>query len=62
VGTLLGRGGHHEQEALLGSRELRDVVVRMRTSDVLLHGAIALFLCSKVSYSAAFDLDDFASD
>ena len=41
---LLERGVHHHQEALLGSRELRDVMVRMRTSNVLLHGAIAFFL------------------
>lgn len=42
--TLLGRGVDHEQEALFCGRELRDVVVRMRTSDMLLHGAITLFL------------------
>jgi hypothetical protein len=56
--TLLGSGVHHEQEALLGSRELRDVVVRMRTSDVLLHGAIAFFLGAWLATSKAFDLDD----
>lgn len=56
--TLLGSGVHHEQEALLGSRELRDVVVRMRTSDVLLHGAIAFFLGTWLASSKAFDLDD----
>lgn len=42
--TLIGRGVDHQQEALFGGRELRDVVIRMRTSDMLLHGAIALFL------------------
>lgn len=42
--TLVGRGVDHEQEALFSGRELRDVVVRMRTSDMLLHGAITLFL------------------
>lgn len=42
--TLTGRGVDHQQEALFGSRELRDVVIRMRTADMLLHGAIALFL------------------
>lgn len=41
---LLWWGVDHQKEALFGSRELRDVVIRMRTSDVLLHGAIALFL------------------
>lgn len=35
---------HHQHEALFGGRELRDVMVRMRTSDVLLHGAIAFLL------------------
>lgn len=42
--TLIGRGVDHQQEALLGGRELRDVVIRVRTSDMLLHGAVALFL------------------
>lgn len=42
--ALVGRGVDHQHEALFRRRELRDVVVRMRTPDVLLHGAITLFL------------------
>lgn len=34
----------HQREALLGSGELRDVVLGMGTADVLLHGAISLLL------------------
>lgn len=41
---LIRRGGDHQHEALLGSRQLRDVVVRMGTADVLLHGAKAFLL------------------
>lgn len=44
MSSLIGRGGDHEQEAFLGSRELRDVVVGMRTANVLLHGAITFLL------------------
>lgn len=44
MGALVGRGVDHQQEALLGGRELRDVVVWVGTADVLLHGAIAFFL------------------
>lgn len=43
MGALVGRGVDHQQEALLGGRELRDVVVWVGTADVLLHGAIAFF-------------------
>lgn len=49
--TLFGRSGDHQQEALFGSRELRDVVVGVGTSNVFLHGPIALFLeGSRVSF------------
>lgn len=44
MGPLVGRRGDHQEEALLGRRELRDVVVRMGPPNVLLHGAIALLL------------------
>lgn len=44
MGTLVWRGGDHQQEALLGSGQLGDVVVRMGATDVLLHGAKAFFL------------------
>lgn len=44
-GRSLGwRGIDHELEALLGGRQLRDVVFGMRTTDMLLHGAVALLL------------------
>lgn len=44
MGPLVWRGGHHQDEALLGRRELRNVVVRVGSPDVLLHGAITLLL------------------
>jgi len=34
----------HQVEALLGGRQLWDIVFGMRSADVLLHGAEALFL------------------
>lgn len=37
------RGIDHEHKALLGRREFRDVVLWMRSADVLLHGAIPFF-------------------
>jgi hypothetical protein len=43
VMTLGWRGVDHEVEALFGRRELRNVVVRMSSTDVFLHGAISLF-------------------
>jgi hypothetical protein len=42
MSPLVWRGGHHQDEALLGRRELRNVVVRVGSPDMLLHGAIAL--------------------
>lgn len=39
-----GRGVDHQQEALLGRGELRDVVLRVRPPDMLLHRTIAFFL------------------
>ena len=42
--SLGRRGRDHQLEALLGSGQLRDVVLGMRSTDVLLHGAISLFL------------------
>lgn len=42
--TLRGRGIDHELEALLGSRQLGDVVFRVRATDMLLHRAISFFL------------------
>jgi len=47
VAALLGRGADHEQEALLGRGELGDVMLRMGAADMLLHGAISLFLCDE---------------
>lgn len=44
MSPLVWRGGHHQDEALLGRRELRNVVVRVGSPDMLLHGAIALLL------------------
>lgn len=44
MSALVGRGIDHQQEALLGSRELRDVVVRVSTANVLLHGTVAFLL------------------
>ena len=39
-----GRRVDHQRKALLGGRQLGDVVVRVGTADVLLHGAVALLL------------------
>lgn len=44
MGPLVGRRGDHQNEALLGRRELRDVVTGVGAPDVLLHGAVALLL------------------
>lgn len=44
LSSLFRRGGNHQDKALLGGRELRNVVIRMRPTDVLLHGAIAFLL------------------
>ena len=44
MSSLIRRGGDHQDKALLGGRELRNVVIRMRPTDVLLHGAITLLL------------------
>ena len=41
-----GRRVDHQCEALLGGRQLGNVVVRMRTPDVLLHRAVPLLLCT----------------
>jgi hypothetical protein len=41
------RSVDHEEEALFGRRKLGDVVFRMRSADMLLHGAIPLFLQGK---------------
>lgn len=38
------RGVNHEQEAFLGGGKLGDVMLRMCTADMLLHGAVSLFL------------------
>lgn len=40
MGTLIRRRGDHQEKALFGSRELRNVVVGMGSSNMLLHGAI----------------------
>lgn len=42
--SLGGRGVDHQDEALLGRWELGDVVLGVGTTDMLLHGAISLFL------------------
>lgn len=41
---ILRRRVDHEQEALFRRRELRDVVLGVRSADVLLHGAVSFFL------------------
>lgn len=51
MGALIRRGGDHQQEALLGRRQLRDVVVRMGTANVLLHGAKAFLLLQSAFFS-----------
>lgn len=58
--TLIGRGVDHQQEALLGGRELRDVVIRVRTSDMLLHRAVALFLWTSMVRSGEYSGLSFA--
>lgn len=52
--SLRGRGIDHELEALLRRRQLRDVVFRVRATDMLLHGAISFFLRSKSTVSDVF--------
>lgn len=48
--SALGRScADHEVEALLRGRELGDVVLGMGAADVLLHGAVPLFLLASVS-------------
>ena len=37
-------GVDHQVEALYGGRQFRDVVLGMSAADVLLHGAVPLFL------------------
>ena len=47
--SLGWRGIDHELEALLGRRQLRNVMLGMRSSYVLLHRAISFFLRPKTS-------------
>lgn len=43
--TTIRRGSvNHQKEALLGRRKLGNVVLGMRPADMLLHGAVPLFL------------------
>lgn len=42
--AVVRRRVDHEQEALLGGGKLGDVMLRMRTANMLLHGAVSLFL------------------
>lgn len=44
LAAVLRRGVNHEQEAFLGGGKLGDVMLRMCTADMLLHGAVSLFL------------------
>lgn len=44
VCPLVWRGVDHQKEALLGGRELRDIVIGMSPSNMLLHGAKAFLL------------------
>lgn len=44
-------GADHQREALLGGRQLRDVMLWVGAADVLLHGAVPLLLCSTACYS-----------
>ena len=44
MSSLVRRGSDHQDKALLRRRELRNIVVRMGPTDVLLHGAITLLL------------------
>jgi hypothetical protein len=44
MSTLIRRRGDHQEKALFCGRELRNVVVGMGPSDVLLHGAITFLL------------------
>lgn len=43
-GPLTRRGVNHEQEALLGRGQLGNVVLGVRPTDMLLHGAVPLLL------------------
>ncbi len=42
--SLARWGAYHEEEALLGRREFGNVVLWMRSTNMLLHGAISLLL------------------
>lgn len=53
--ALVQGGIDHQQEAFFCCRELRNIVARMRTADVLLHGAKAFFL-SPLSMHATIDM------
>jgi hypothetical protein len=44
LGPVARRGADHEQEALLRSGQLGNVMLGVRAADMLLHGAIAFFL------------------
>ena len=44
MGPLGWRRADHEQEALLGRRQLGNVVLRVCPTDMLLHGAVSLLL------------------
>ena len=44
LGTVGRRCVNHEEKALFSSRELGDVTFRVSSTNVLLHGAVALFL------------------
>jgi hypothetical protein len=46
-GSLLRRGVDHQHEALLGRRELRNIMLWVGAADMLLHGAIPFFLCAQ---------------
>lgn len=48
---LVWRGVDHQKEALLGGRELRDIVIGMSPSNMLLHGAKAFLLKDRVPVS-----------
>jgi hypothetical protein len=43
VPTFRRWGVDHQEKALLGRRELRDVMFWMRPTDMFLHGPVALF-------------------
>ena len=44
MGSLVEWRVDHQLKAFLGRGELRDVVTRVSTADVLLHGAVSFFL------------------